>query len=82
MVVCRCGCNFENFYMDSHVRCPECGRVYPNVASYMYHPKTEEERAWKCEKCGAMNDNSYSGGPRTKCAVCGASRPRGDWYAI
>lgn len=82
MVTCRCGCKFENSRWDSHVMCPECKRIYPNVAPNMFHPETEEERSWKCGKCGAMNSNSLSGGPRTKCEKCGARRP-GDpasWY--
>ena len=82
MVVCRCGCTFANSSRDSHVLCPKCKRIYPNMAPDMHHPKTEEERRWKCRKCGTMNDHSDSGCPRSKCAACGASRPGkpDDWY--
>lgn len=84
MVVCRCGCKFENSRWDSHVVCPKCKRVYPNVAPDMVCPKTEEERGWNCVKCGAGNSNSYSGCPRRVCASCGADRPGSpdSWYAI
>ena len=84
MVICRCGCEFENSRWDSHVMCPKCKRIYPNVAPDMVHPISEEERRWKCEQCGKLNENSYAGAPRTTCATCGAKRPGnpGDWYAI
>lgn len=84
MVTCRCGCEFANSYWDSFVMCPNCKRIYSNDAPNMYHPKSEEERRWKCEKCGELNENSYSCAPRKTCAKCGAERP-GDpfgWYKI
>lgn len=82
MVICRCGCKFENPRHNSHVRCPQCGRIYPNVAPDMIHPETEEERRWKCAKCGAENAPSQAGAPRSKCEACGAVRPGNpaDWY--
>ena len=82
MVTCRCGCRFENSRWDSFVRCLECGRVYPNVAPDMYHPRTEEERRWKCPSCGAENENSRGSAPLTACATCGAKRPFGGWYDV
>ena len=84
MVTCRCGCEFKNSRLDSHVVCPKCKRVYPNVASDMYHPILEEERRWKCEKCGEPNENSYAGAPRRTCAKCGTKRPGnpGDRYEV
>ena len=84
MVICRCGCEFENSRWDSHVICPNCKRVYPNIAPDMYHPISEEERRWQCEKCGELNENSCAGAPRRTCAKCGTKRPGnpGDWYEI
>ncbi len=83
MVICRCGCKFENSRWDSFVICPQCGRTYPNSAPDMFHPKTEEERKWKCEKCGTLNEHSKGSGPRTSCAKCGTQRPGScfDWYS-
>lgn len=75
MVICRCGCEFENDRWSSHVRCPGCGRIYANTAPDMVHPLSEDELRWKCDQCGEMNENSHQGGPRMKCANCGAGRP-------
>ena len=58
-VICRCGCEFDNSRWDSHVMCPNCKRIYPNVAPDMVHPVSEEERRWKCEQCGKLNETSY-----------------------
>ena len=74
MVICRCGCEFDNARWDSHVRCPACGRIYPNSAPDMYHPKSEEELRWQCISCGEINENSFAGAPRTVCVKCGAKR--------
>jgi len=84
MVTCRCGYEFENSRFDSHVRCPGCGRIYPNSAPDLFHPLTEEELRWKCDQCGEMNDNSNSGILRASCAKCGAKRPDNPegWHGI
>lgn len=79
MVVCRCGCEFYNPYGDSFVRCPQCNRVYPNVAPNMFEPKTEDERAWTCVVCGTVNPNSAGSVKRTVCQHCGAARPKDQW---
>ena len=82
MVTCRCGCVFENSRWDSHVMCPKCKRIYINSAPDLFRPKSVNEMKWTCSKCGAANDCSYAGAPRTKCAECGATRPGypADWY--
>lgn len=82
MVICRCGCKFENDREYSHVICPECKRIYPNLAPNMHHPLTEDELRWKCTACGADNSNSYAGAPRRICEKCGAKRPGdpAEWY--
>ena len=84
MVTCRCGEIFENSRWDSHVMCPKCKRIYPNVAPSMYHPKSVDELRWNCVKCGELNDCSYAGAPRRTCAKCGADRPGNpeDWYKV
>lgn len=84
MVTCRCGAKFENSRWDSHAMCPKCKRIYPNSAPDMFHPKSIDELAWKCPKCGEFNSESYGGAPRSHCAKCGANRPGDpkDWYGI
>lgn len=82
MVTCRCGCEFDNSRWDAFVCCPQCKRIYANAAPDMFHPRSEEEKRWKCSQCGAMNDPSHAGAPRRVCAICGAGRPGDprDWY--
>lgn len=75
MVICRCGCEFENSRWDSHVICPRCKRIYANAAPDMYHPMSEDELRWSCVKCGTVNENSCAGVRCTKCVKCGAARP-------
>lgn len=56
MVTCRCGCEFYNSRWDSHVMCPECGRIYPNVSPDMYHPDTEDEMQEKKVREGRAHE--------------------------
>ena len=84
MVTCRCGCVFENDRWSSHVRCPDCGKIYPNTAPDMFHPISEDELRWICGQCGETNENSYQGCPLTKCIKCGSHRPGNpeEWYGM
>ena len=82
MVTCRCGCTFDNSRQDSHVMCPRCKRIYANSAPNLFHPLSEDEKRWKCEACGAVNENSHAGAPRGSCTYCQAVRPGkpDSWY--